>query len=247
MIDPTELTQNYERLNTPYDPTQPIENLFQQIQDARYFAVASGQPYGDAMIINVVFTLLVFNTGLFPDACRAWQARSIADTTWLQFKIDFSAAHREFRLNNQTAQQSGFHSANTMIEQGRGDITQETVDAIAQLETATAWDRGTVATLTATTAKLASQLEAAKSYIKMLKDEIQSLKANIKPAWQGQRPSKSTNNNNSCWSNGHQVHKDHTSATCKARKDGHQEMATKDTTMGGVTWGSNDAEGKLRL
>jgi hypothetical protein len=34
MIAPTELTQNYERLNTPYDPNQPIEMLFQKIQDA---------------------------------------------------------------------------------------------------------------------------------------------------------------------------------------------------------------------
>jgi hypothetical protein len=92
MIAPTELTQNYEHLNTPYDPNQPIENLFKEIEDARAFAMAGGQPYGDAIIINVVFTL-VFNTGLFPDACRAWQARSIADNTWLQFKIDFAAPH----------------------------------------------------------------------------------------------------------------------------------------------------------
>jgi hypothetical protein len=42
MIAPTELTQNYERLNTPYDPNQRIETLFQQIQDARAFAVAVG-------------------------------------------------------------------------------------------------------------------------------------------------------------------------------------------------------------
>jgi hypothetical protein len=53
MIAPTELTQNYERLNTLYDPNQPIETLFQQIQDARAFAVAGGQPYGAAMIVNV--------------------------------------------------------------------------------------------------------------------------------------------------------------------------------------------------
>jgi hypothetical protein len=115
MIAPTELTQNYERLNTPYDPNQPIETLFQQIQDARAFAVAGGQPYGNAMIINVAYTL-VFTTGLFPDACRAWQSRDIAGKTWAQFKIDFATAHREFRLTNQTAQQSGFHSANMMIE-----------------------------------------------------------------------------------------------------------------------------------
>jgi hypothetical protein len=103
MIAPTELTQNYERLNTPYDPNQPIETLFQKIQDARAFAVAGGQPYGAAMIVNIVYTL-VFNTGLFPDACRAWQSRAIAAKTWAQFKIDFATAHREFRLINQTAQ-----------------------------------------------------------------------------------------------------------------------------------------------
>jgi hypothetical protein len=77
MIAPTELTQNYERLNTPYDPNLPIETLFQQIQDARAFAVAGGQPYGAAIIVNVAYTL-VFITGLFPDACRAWQSRTIA-------------------------------------------------------------------------------------------------------------------------------------------------------------------------
>jgi hypothetical protein len=77
MIAHTELTQNYERLNTPYDPNQPIETMLQQIQDARDFAVAGGQPYGEAMIVNVVYTLEL-NTGLYPDACHAWQSRAIA-------------------------------------------------------------------------------------------------------------------------------------------------------------------------
>jgi hypothetical protein len=39
----------------------------------------------------------------------------------MQFKIDFAVAHREFRLTHQSAQQSVFHSANMMIEQGRGE------------------------------------------------------------------------------------------------------------------------------
>jgi hypothetical protein len=68
VIAPTEHMQNYERLNTPYDPNQLIETLFQQIQDARVFAVAGDQNYGAAMIVNVAYTL-VFNTVLFPDAC----------------------------------------------------------------------------------------------------------------------------------------------------------------------------------
>jgi hypothetical protein len=102
MIAPTELTQNYERLNTSYDPNQPIESLFQQIQDARAFAVAGSQPYQDAMIVNVAYTI-VFNAGLFPDACRAWQVHPAAQKTWTNFKVHFAAAHREFRLTNQTA------------------------------------------------------------------------------------------------------------------------------------------------
>jgi hypothetical protein len=169
MIAPTELTQNYERLNTPYDPNQPIETLFQEIQDARAFLVAGGQAYGAAMIVNVAYTL-VFNTGLFPDACRAWQSRAIAGKTWAQFKLYFATAHREFCLTNQTAQQSGFHSVNMMIEQGRDETMQDTVNAIAQLATATASDRGTVATFTTTNAKLATQLEAAHTQIAQLKN-----------------------------------------------------------------------------
>jgi hypothetical protein len=136
----------------------------------------------------------VFNTGLFPDACHAWQSRAIAAKTWARFKIDFSTAHREFRLTNQTAQQSGFHSANMMIEQGRDDSIQETAESIAQLATATASDRGMVATLTTTNAKLANQLEADHALITQLKSEITTLKIKIKPVWQGQRPARTTNN-----------------------------------------------------
>jgi hypothetical protein len=78
MIAPTELTKSYERLSTLYNPNQPIETLFQQIQDARAFAVAGGQSYGNAMIVNVAY-MLIFNTNrIFPDDCWEWQSRAIA-------------------------------------------------------------------------------------------------------------------------------------------------------------------------
>jgi hypothetical protein len=188
------------------------------------------------MIVNVAYTL-VFNTGLYADACRAWQSRAIEANTWAQFKIDFSTAHREFRLTNQTAQQSGFHRADMMIEQGRDESMQETAEAIAQLATVTVSDRGKVATLANTNAKLANQLEASHALIAQLKSEITTLKIKIKPAWQGQRPTRTTNNDSYCWSHGYQVAKSHTSSTCNVRKTGHQDTATKVDTMGGVQWG----------
>jgi predicted RNase H-like nuclease (RuvC/YqgF family) len=113
----------------------------------------------------------------------------------------------------------------------------ETAEAIAQLATATASDRGTVATLTTTNAKLANQLEADHALIAQLKSEIATLEIKIKPVWQGQRPIRTTNNDSYCWSHGYQVAKSHTSATCNMRKTGHQENATRIDTMGGVQWG----------
>jgi hypothetical protein len=134
------------------------------------------------------------------------------------------------------AHQSGFHSANMMIEKGRGESIQDTVDAIAQLATATASDRGTVATLTTINVKLATQLEAAHAQITQLQNEIETLTNKIKPAWQGQRPIKTTNNDSYCWSRGYQVAKSHTSATCNMKKSGHQDAVNKSNTMGGVQW-----------
>jgi hypothetical protein len=57
------------------------------------------------------------------------------------------------------------------------------VEAITQLEVATASDRDTVATLTTINAKLPAQLEASQAYVKKLKDDISDLKMKIKPAW----------------------------------------------------------------
>jgi predicted RNase H-like nuclease (RuvC/YqgF family) len=113
----------------------------------------------------------------------------------------------------------------------------DTAEAIVQLASATASDRSTVATLTTTNAKLATQLEAANALVAQLKNEIATLKNKIKPTWQGKRPVRTTNNDSYCWSHGYQVAKSHTSATCNMKKSGHQDAAIKSNTMGGVQWG----------
>jgi uncharacterized phage infection (PIP) family protein YhgE len=136
-----------------------------------------------------------------------------------------------------------------MIEQGRDESMQDTVDAIAQLATATASDRGTVATLTTTNAKLATQLEAAHAQIAQLKNEIATLKNKIKHAWQGQRPIKIMNNDSYCWSHGYHVARSHMSSTCNMKKSGHQDAVNKSNTSPWVECNGarNDAEGQLRL
>jgi hypothetical protein len=58
----------------------------------------------------------------------------------------------------------------------------DTAEAIAQFATAQDSDRSTVATLTTTNAKLATQLEADNALISQLKNEIATLNNKIKPA-----------------------------------------------------------------
>jgi hypothetical protein len=156
----------------------------------------------------------------------------------MNFKVHFAAAHYELHLKNQTVQQSGFHSANMMIEH---HPYQGTADTIAQLALVTASDRDTVATLTVINAKLTLQLEMFQAYVRKLKEDIVQLKLKIKPAWQGQRPArpaKMTDNDNYCWSHGYQVQNEHTNASCKNQNqnEGHKKEAKKNNLMGGVKW-----------
>jgi hypothetical protein len=143
-------------------------------------------------------------------------------------------------------QQSVFHSANMMIDNNRNGALQGTVDTIAQLVIATASDHRTVMTLTATNSKLTMQLEASQAYIKKLNEEIADLNVKMKPAWQGQIPTKMTINDNYLWSHGYQNHKDHTSASCKAPKDGHK-TATKSNMMDGVKSGKEVCGGAAEV
>jgi small-conductance mechanosensitive channel len=77
-----------------------------------------------------------------------------------------------------------------MIEQGRDESMQDTLDAITQLATTTASDRGKMATLTTTNAKLANQLEAAHALIVQLKNEIATLKTRFNLLGRDNDPSK---------------------------------------------------------
>jgi hypothetical protein len=83
--------------------------------------------------------------------------------------------------------------------------------------------------LTATNAKLTLQLETSQAYEKKLKEDIVQLKLKIKPAWQGQRPSKTMDNDKYFWLHGYQVHNEQTIASCKNQKEGDKKEAPRTT------------------
>jgi hypothetical protein len=57
-------------LHQPYDPNQPIEALFDQIEEAISLAAAAQAPYCAAQIVSIADTTLIFAIGMFCKLCR---------------------------------------------------------------------------------------------------------------------------------------------------------------------------------
>jgi hypothetical protein len=92
-ITAVDLEINFEHMRRAWDPHQPVETLFKQIQDCVDYSEAGGVLSGHPQQINVGFAK-IFATGHFMSACRRWNKKPTAEKTWAQFKSHFAAAHR---------------------------------------------------------------------------------------------------------------------------------------------------------
>ena len=90
-----------------------------------------------------------------------WRRCDPADKTWPHLKTNSTVTYQELRESQQTSRGTGYHSANNAtMEDLHQDIQQETVDAIANLATATEANRATVEILTATNSQLSKEIIA---------------------------------------------------------------------------------------
>jgi hypothetical protein len=141
-------------MHRAWDPQQPVESLFKQIQDRADYSEAGGSLIGHPQQINVGYAK-IFATGHFMSACRRWNKKPLADKTWAQFKAHFSAAHcQNNQMQGESSTPAGYHSTNAAAGQTEDQMAEATIRARTNLATATAADRGVVATLTETNARL---------------------------------------------------------------------------------------------
>ena len=98
------------------------------------------------------------------------------------------------------------------------------LEAIANLATASASDKSTIATLTATNATLTSTNSTLAKEITFLRKELYALR---------DAGSDNTNHKHYCWLCGTSL--SHPSHKCNAKKDGHKNGATATNKIGGET------------
>jgi hypothetical protein len=168
-ITAVDLEINFEHMRRAWDPQQPVESLFKQIQYCADYSEAGGVLIGHPQQINVGYAK-IFATGHFRSACRRWNEKPLAEKTWAQFKADFSAARgQQKQMQGESSATAGYYSANAAVGQTEDQMAEVTIGALANLATATAADRGVVATLTEANARLIKQLEDNSNELRELK------------------------------------------------------------------------------
>jgi hypothetical protein len=70
-----DLEINFEHMRRAWDPQQPVESLFKQIQDCAHYSEAGGVLIGHPKQINVGYAK-IFVTGHFMSACGRWKERT---------------------------------------------------------------------------------------------------------------------------------------------------------------------------
>ena len=220
IITAVDIEDNDTRMREPYNPTFPIETLFHQIELAVEYATAGKRPYQEDQVVSRAY-LLVLRTGLYAEACRDWDKKTLADKKWSLFKTYFTVAHRDLRLMQTASKQAGFGSEQGMnmrqddVPPGCDDDDDGISVIITDLAQSASEDKETInsafATMTATIKALQEKNEAM--------ENVSSRKRN-------------NNNKSYCWSHGRTRNNNHLSSTCINKKPGHQDDATLSNRKG---------------
>jgi hypothetical protein len=118
---------NFEHMRRAWDPQQPVETLFKQIQDCDDYSEAGGVLIGHPQQITVGYAK-IFATGHFMSACRRWNEKPSAEKTWTHFKSHFAAAHRQHKqMQGESAATAGYHSANATMTQNKYQMDEATI------------------------------------------------------------------------------------------------------------------------
>jgi hypothetical protein len=123
-----------------WDPQQPVESLFKQIQDCADYSEAGGVLIGYPQHINVGYAN-IFAMGHFMSAWRRWNKNHTIEKTWTHFKYHSAAARRQYKqMQAESAATAGHHSSNAAVTHNDDHMAEGTIGSLSNLATATAAD-----------------------------------------------------------------------------------------------------------
>ncbi len=121
-----------ETRNYPFNPTLPVDIVYNKIEDLLEFGGLAGNPYSNAQVISLGYNLFK-KSGVFNEYIRSWNRHPAVEKTWPVFKTHFRDAQKELRETDGllTLQDAGFHQAN-MVERIVVQLRTENALALTQ-------------------------------------------------------------------------------------------------------------------
>ena len=176
-LNQVDIDENDKKMSEPYDPTLPIEILFDQIEEGMEVAEAASCPYNTNQIVQKAY-LLLLQTGKYKDACIEWNRKAMGDQSWPNFKAHFATSHRENQhIEQATAQVGGY--ANAAVTEANEGYHREMTAAIQTLVEATEMDRFHVANLVSENANLTRTITTINLEIATIKNLVGTIQAQL--------------------------------------------------------------------
>ena len=225
-------------MKMPWNPPNPVEDLFKQLREGKEFAAKRGAVISDKQLIRYGCDILKA-TGVLTKACTSWRSKAEADKTWANFQTFFTKEVNDYNKNC-TAEDQMYTAAqvNEIIEQQAAQIiatanneNQQTVQPSYVQEQANA--------------------VTVEDVQKIIQSALQANGGGNNRRTRRNRNNKNGNENGTnkvriaqgfnaqgkpicyCWTHGVTTNLNHSSMTCRRQAEGHKTAVTLNNRMGG--------------
>ena len=128
-INEQELQEKHDTtLKITYDVSEPIDIIFNAVEDLCEIADLAGCPYSPRQQVNIGY-LILQKQPIFRSDVRKWMRKTTVNKTWMNFIDHFRQAHQELRDTDTTINELGFQSANAIVEQIVAALQDESAEA----------------------------------------------------------------------------------------------------------------------
>ena len=236
----------------PYDPKDPVDDIFTEIEDLADISSIANSPLSDRQKIDFAY-LLLQRTRHFKLGLQEWNRKSTSDQTWINFMIHFRDVHQDLKKTGELTVQEGINHADliNMVSEGVKNALEQAPEQPPEESI----------NITTETDSLKQQLAEMQIIIK----DLQTTKQNSiqpQPTYyqhpnhlprqyqpfqdmtnhynnhpyangyypRGNKHIKTRKPRQYCWTHGLSAHE---SSTCYTKMQGHQDKATLANRMGG--------------
>ena len=215
-----------------YTLAEGIPQYIIMLEDAQKKAHRAGMPIADIELVMMA-SAAVLAAQHFPREVDDWEGMPANTRTWTAWKQAFRLAHlkrqRQILASGGGEPLGGAHGVLPGTQEPKKGEIEKALDNLALAATV---DSTTLQQLTAANLSLTTTVASLTATIKKLGGTVNP--APVHPAARTPaRGGKNPHPGNYCWTHGHRIHIDHTSATCTHKAKGHRVDATAANTLGG--------------